>query len=38
MIWSRNALPEESKHILKNWNVSDEQGKNFGVLTSLHQR
>jgi len=27
-----NALPEESKEILKNWNVSDEQGKNFGVL------
>lgn len=34
-----NALPEESKRILhyqcmynKGWNVSDEQGKNFGVL------
>jgi poly(A) polymerase len=27
-----NALPEESKHILKGFNVSDEQGKNFGVL------
>ncbi|MFA6089974.1 MAG: hypothetical protein WC755_09015 [Candidatus Woesearchaeota archaeon] len=27
-----NALPEESKRILKDWNVSDEQGKNFGVL------
>ena len=27
-----NALPEESKQILKNWNISDEQGKNFGVL------
>jgi len=27
-----NALPEESKEILKGWNVSDEQGKNFGVL------
>lgn len=27
-----NALPEESKEILKDWNVSDEQGKNFGVL------
>jgi len=27
-----NALPEESKKILKDWNVSDEQGKNFGVL------
>jgi tRNA nucleotidyltransferase/poly(A) polymerase len=27
-----NALPEESKHILKNFDVSDEQGKNFGVL------
>jgi len=27
-----NALPEESKNILKGWNVSDEQGKNFGVL------
>jgi tRNA nucleotidyltransferase/poly(A) polymerase len=27
-----NAMPEESKKILKDWNVSDEQGKNFGVL------
>jgi tRNA nucleotidyltransferase/poly(A) polymerase len=27
-----NALPEESKKILKGFNVSDEQGKNFGVL------
>lgn len=27
-----NALPNESKEILKDWNVSDEQGKNFGVL------
>jgi tRNA nucleotidyltransferase/poly(A) polymerase len=27
-----NALPEESKQILKDYNVSDEQGKNFGVL------
>lgn len=27
-----NALPEESKRILKGFNVSDEQGKNFGVL------
>ena len=27
-----NALPNESKKILKDWNVSDEQGKNFGVL------
>jgi len=27
-----NAIPEESKKILKNFNVSDEQGKNFGVL------
>jgi tRNA nucleotidyltransferase/poly(A) polymerase len=27
-----SATPEESKQILKNWNVSDEQGKNFGVL------
>ena len=27
-----NALPNESKGILKNFNVSDEQGKNFGVL------
>jgi len=27
-----NSLPEESKKILKGWNVSDEQGKNFGVL------
>ena len=27
-----NALPEESKRILRGWNVSDEQGKNFGVL------
>ena len=27
-----NALPEETKKILKGWNVSDEQGKNFGVL------
>lgn len=27
-----NALPHESKQILKDFNVSDEQGKNFGVL------
>lgn len=27
-----NALPHESKEILKKFNVSDEQGKNFGVL------
>jgi len=27
-----NALPEESKKILKDFHVSDEQGKNFGVL------
>jgi len=27
-----NALPEESKLILKTLDVSDEQGKNFGVL------
>ena len=27
-----DALPEESKEILKEYNVSDEQGKNFGVL------
>ncbi len=27
-----NALPEESKQILKGFCVSDEQGKNFGVL------
>jgi tRNA nucleotidyltransferase/poly(A) polymerase len=27
-----NALPEESKNILRDFNVSDEQGKNFGVL------
>lgn len=27
-----NALPDESKEILKDFNVSDEQGKNFGVL------
>ena len=27
-----NALPEESKQILKGFRVSDEQGKNFGVL------
>ena len=27
-----NALPDESKLILKDFNVSDEQGKNFGVL------
>ncbi len=27
-----NALPNETKHILKDWNVSDEQGKSFGVL------
>jgi tRNA nucleotidyltransferase (CCA-adding enzyme) len=27
-----NALPEESKKILKTMNVSDEQGKKFGVL------
>ena len=27
-----NALPHESKSILKDFKVSDEQGKNFGVL------
>jgi tRNA nucleotidyltransferase/poly(A) polymerase len=27
-----NALPQESKKILKDFRVSDEQGKNFGVL------
>jgi tRNA nucleotidyltransferase/poly(A) polymerase len=27
-----NALPDESKAILRGFNVSDEQGKNFGVL------
>ena len=27
-----NALPNESKIILKDFNVSDEQGKNFGVI------
>jgi tRNA nucleotidyltransferase/poly(A) polymerase len=27
-----NALPAESKKILKDFDVSDEQGKNFGVL------
>lgn len=27
-----DALPHETKDILKDWNVSDEQGKNFGVL------
>ena len=27
-----NALPEETKEILKDFDVSDEQGKNFGVL------
>lgn len=27
-----DALPHESKLILKNYNVSDEQGKSFGVL------
>jgi tRNA nucleotidyltransferase/poly(A) polymerase len=27
-----NALPEESKEILKGFKISDEQGKNFGVL------
>lgn len=27
-----NALPNESKKILKDFNVSDEQGKSFGVL------
>lgn len=27
-----NALPEESKRILKDFRVSDEQGKNFGVI------
>lgn len=27
-----NALPDESKEILKGFRVSDEQGKNFGVL------
>jgi tRNA nucleotidyltransferase/poly(A) polymerase len=27
-----DATPEESKQILKGWNVSDEQGKNFGVI------
>ncbi len=32
MIWLLILLPEESKQILKGFNVSDEQGKNFGVL------
>ena len=27
-----NALPDESKEILKGFRLSDEQGKNFGVL------
>jgi tRNA nucleotidyltransferase/poly(A) polymerase len=27
-----NALPDESKKILKGFRVSDEQGKNFGVI------
>lgn len=27
-----NSLPEESKEILKGFKLSDEQGKNFGVL------
>lgn len=27
-----NALPNESKKILNNFNVSDEQGKSFGVI------
>lgn len=27
-----NALPDESKSILKGFRVSDEQGKNFGVI------
>ena len=27
-----NALPDESKEILRGFRVSDEQGKNFGVL------
>lgn len=27
-----NALPSESKKILNEFNVSDEQGKNFGVI------
>jgi tRNA nucleotidyltransferase/poly(A) polymerase len=27
-----NALPNESKEILKNFSVSDEQGKKFGVI------
>ena len=27
-----DAQPDETKQILKDWNVSDEQGKNFGVL------
>ena len=27
-----NALPDESKSILKGFGVSDEQGKNFGVI------
>lgn len=27
-----NALPKESKEILKDFNVSDEQGKSFGVI------
>ncbi len=27
-----NALPNESKEILKDFKVSDEQGKNFGVI------
>ena len=27
-----DSQPEESKKILKDWNISDEQGKNFGVI------
>lgn len=27
-----DALPDESKNILSGWNISDEQGKNFGVI------
>lgn len=27
-----DSQPEETKLILKDWNISDEQGKNFGVI------
>lgn len=33
-----NALPEESIKILKKFNVSDEQGKSFGVIRVFTKR